>query len=401
MLQLPVTLGELWPAKAMLAARADDDSLGWLPQAPGWSDRSSAGPVCYAGSAAIVCHEGGVTPAALQLLASVGFRLPDEIIPYHDFAQMRRLVADQVRCGRRIAISYPGRALLAPAEAYVTHPDTIADLNDKASLATLLPAGGAPERRIVATAELPRALRSHRRGLPVVLKASTPLGNGGGVDVAICRTEEELKAGCERMATAERVVIERFYEFDRTWCLHFAASERGVAYCGAARQICDDAGTYHGNWCERDGGPGEEAIALGRHAALAGRALGYRGFLGVDVGRTADGRWLAFDLNFRNNGSTLQVLLRDTIADAWGAVTTRVCHGVTFDGTFDEMVEQLWTFNRRRKLVPSLAFDSVRLGHADARPVCNVLLTGVSAEAVGGVVEELEEAGFGMDRGCA
>jgi len=394
MFAMPVTLGALWPRDAVIVQRPPDDSLDWLPQNSAWCDRSSAAPLPLAGPLPINCHEAAVMPGALHLLEPCGLPLPAEITAYRDCEHMRGILAGQVRHGRRIGITYTSRRLLAPVAAYVNHPELLADLNDKAHIAALLPPEAVPRRCVVETAELPRALQGGHARLPLVLKASSRLGSGGGCDVVICRSSDDLESAYCRLARAERVVIEAFSDFAETWCLHFALSDQGVIYCGAAEQICDERGSYHGNWCTPGCVPGNEVIDFARHAAEAGWSRGYRGFAGVDVGRTSEGRWLAFDLNFRINGSTVQVLLRDSVADEWGAACTRICYGIRFRGTFGAMLEQLWAFHSRRELVPLLAFDMERVGTAETSPVCNLLVTGSKPEAVGSVLDDLRQAGF-------
>ena len=104
---------------------------------------------------------------------------------------MRHLVAEQVRQGRRLGISYGPRELLAPVDAHINAPDLIADLNDKATLGELLPPEAVPRRRVVDRQELARLLARGEQP-PVVLKASTRLGSGGGADVLICRSGADL-----------------------------------------------------------------------------------------------------------------------------------------------------------------------------------------------------------------
>jgi L-aspartate-L-methionine ligase len=394
---IPLAMSDIWPQDAVIVVRPSDDSLDWLPQDPAWGDRASVTSLSFAGALPIVCHEAGVRPEALQLLQDCGLRLPTEVIPYRDPAHMACIVAGQIRAGRRIGVSYSSRRLLAPVEAYVNDPETVADLNDKANLADFLPAEAVPQRQVLAGDELPRVLHESNGHLPLVLKASSRLGSGGGYDVAICRSPGDLESARHKLAGAERVVVEAFYEFATTWCLHFAIRDSGVAYCGAAEQICDEGGIYHGNWCERTVAPAPAAIDFGRHAAKAGWSRGYRGFMGVDAGRTEEGPWLAFDLNFRNNGSTGQVLLSDSVAKEWGAACTRLCRGVRFNGTFAGMLDQLWCFHMRRRLIPLLTYDTEQLDTAESRPVCGVLLTGKDRAAVGRVVVELRGAGFELD----
>src|SRR5512146_2921750 len=125
MLTLPITMGDLWPSDAVIVQRVADDSLDWLPQSPTWPDRSSAAPLPLAGTLRIITHHAAVTPGGLQLLRDCGLSLPEEITPYRDFDHLCGIVAEQVRAGRRIGITYTSRRLLAPVEAYVNDPALI------------------------------------------------------------------------------------------------------------------------------------------------------------------------------------------------------------------------------------------------------------------------------------
>ncbi len=395
MFTLPLSLADLWPAGAVVSVRPDDDAIDWLTPSRGWRERVAAVPLPLAGGLPVLCHEAGATPAALQLLRDCGLPVTSRVLTF-DGAGALPSIARLAAGGHRIGIGYPPRRLTAPREAYVTDPGTIAWLNDKANLGELLPPGGAPDREVVAPGQLGEALARRAGRRPLVLKAGTPLGTGAGRDVAICHTAADLDAGRRKLAGAERFVIEEHCGFTTTWCLNFAAGEAGVTYCGAAEQVCDAEGGYHGNWCEQGRGPAQEAIDLGRYAAIAGWVRGYRGFLGIDVGQAADGRWLAFDPNFRINGSTPQVLLGPGLADAWGATVTRLRYGIGFDGSFEEMLDRLHAFHRKRELVPILAFDTPRLGLADepGAPVCGIVAAGTDRSAVEAVFSRLREAGF-------
>ncbi len=395
MFTLPVSLADLWPADTVSSARPDDDAVDWLSRSRGWRERASAVPLVMAGGLPVLCHEGGATPAALQLLRACGLPVTSRVLTFNGEGArpaVARLAAD----GHPIGVTYAPRRLAAPREAYVIDPEVFASLNDKANLGDLLPPGSVPARDVVLPGGLEEALARRAGGFPLVLKAGTRLGSGAGRDVAVCRTPGDLDAARRKLAGAERLVIEEYCDFATTWCLHYAAGESGVTYCGATEQVCDAEGAYQGNWCERGRGPAGEAVDLGRYAAIAGWVRGYRGFLGIDVGQAADGRWLAFDPNFRTNGSTIQALLGAGLADAWGATCTRLRYGIGFGGSFEEMLDRLHAFHQRRELVPILVFDTPRLGLTDEpdAPTCGIVAAGADRTAVEAVFGRLREAGF-------
>ena len=390
------SLGELWPAGAVVVQRVADDSIDWLPQDPVWREASTASTLLLAGGFSVICHQAGATPEGLQLLRDCGFFLPPQIITYQNIAEIRELIAGQIRCGRKIGITYPSREMWAPAAAHVNEPALISELNDKAALPELLPADTYPARRLVGIHELGEAMAACRGKLPLVLKASTPLGSGACLDVFICRCRGDLDLAHEALLRSERVVVEEYHPFIRTWCMSFGISDRGCVFLGAPEQICDEQGKYHGNW-RTPAGPGVEAVEIGTHAAWAGHARGYRGFLGVDVGRTDDGRILAFDLNFRNNGSTVQNIFHDALTAAWGISCTRVCHGISFIGTFGGMLAGIRLSYERREVVPLLTFDTAQHGLSITAPRCNLLIASPDPVAVEGSVGRLRSAGFEID----
>jgi hypothetical protein len=395
MFTLPVTLADLWPAGAVSSARPDDDAIDWLSASRGWRERASAVPLIMAGGLPVLCHEGGADPAALQLLRECGLPVTSRVLTFNGEGA-RPAVVRLAAEGHPIGVTYAPRRLAAPREAYVNDPEVFASLNDKANLGDLLPVGAVPARDVVHPDDLAEALASRAGCLPFVLKAGTRLGSGSGRDVAICRTPADVDAACRKLAGAERIVIEEDCGFPTTWCLHYAAGDAGVTYCGATEQICDPEGVYRGNWCEQGSGPAGEAVELGHYAAIAGWVRGYRGFVGIDVGQAADGRWLAFDPNFRTNGSTIQALLGGSIADAWGATCTRLRYGIGFDGSFAEMLDRLHAFHRRRELVPILVFDTPRLGltDEDGAPTCGIVAAGADRSAVDAGFGRLREVGF-------
>ncbi|HEY6948820.1 MAG TPA: hypothetical protein VI297_08395 [Gemmatimonadales bacterium] len=67
-----------------------------------------------------------------------------------------------------------------------------------------------------------------------------------------------------------------------------------------------------------------------------------------------------------------------------------------FRGPFAAMVDRLWTFHSRRHLIPLLAFDLERVDGTERDPICNLLATGTSREAVAAVLHALSEAGFDL-----
>jgi hypothetical protein len=388
------TLGDFLPPKSAVSPRAPADGLAWLPRDPVWRERATGAPLAVTGDAPLLCHEGVARPAALDLMAKAGLALPARLLTYareEEFAeQLHGLAAE----GRRVYVSHPEPRPALAGEHYVCPMPLLGRLQDKGNLAELVPAAGLPERRVVAPAELRGLLAAGAIETPIVLKAAAPLGSGGGLDVRVCLAPGELEVAVGELCAAERVVLERFYRFGRSFCLNYGIGGAGITYLGAAEQICDARGAYAGNWLDAQVGPGADLVELGLETARAGRALGYRGILGVDAGRAESGRPVLFDPNFRLNACTAQVLLARSVAADWGRACTRLRSGLVFRGGFSEMVAALQRQVAARSLVPLVVFDGNALRHPPPHPSCSLLLTGDDRADVERRLAALRREGF-------
>jgi len=121
---------------------------------------------------------------------------------------------------------------------------------------------------------------------------------------------------------------------------------------------------------------------MGAATARAAAARGYRGVAGFDVARTADGRLVLLDANFRFNGSTVALLL----AESLGAPVVRSA-GWSFDGPF-ESLERLLR-GERGHFVATGFWDPPR-----GAPSLTGLVHGASREEVAARLRELERGGF-------
>ena len=388
-----MTLADILRPATIVSQRPHEDSVDWLPSHPVWIERTSGSPLPLVGTRPVVCHEAVATDAALRLLEVAGHEIPSEILTYRSPAEFRDHIRSGARKGRELFVTYPPRNPLCPESAYWIPLPLLRYLNDKANIAELLPGDRVPERRILLQAELASFLDRAVQHLPFVLKASTKLGTGGGAGLVICRNAADVERARGRLASAERVVVETFYEFTSSWCVNVAVSREGVRYLGVAQQICSEEGVYLGNWCES--GPHDEALAsIGEHAGRAGRQLGYFGILGVDVGRTVDGRWLAHDLNFRLNGSTPQTLLHTALERTWGITVSRFAPCLTYDGPYASMIQQLTERTKRGHLLPLATFDGRLVEAGSEESSCGVLLLGDSRQQVVSRLGQLHTAGF-------
>lgn len=318
---LPWTMETLHPPGTAYAPRTRAEALAWVALAPNAPDTVTGLTLSFAGAMPVVAHSGMAGDAARRLLAAGGLTLAAELIAYRTedeaVAAVRRLAAE----GFRIASTYPlPTDWVAPADLLVD-PDLTARLNDKARLADWVPEDLLPQRRVLPTESL-GSLDEPFAGEPVVLKVATRQANGAAGDVALCPTGPARVAALRRFQAAghpfHALVVERMERFERIWSAGFGLLDERTIPLGATLHLRDAQGLQAGSLA------GGEALpaALGeRLAAIAEgwRRAGYRGIAGLDVGRTADGRFLVFDLNVRLNASSGHLLLHGPLAAARGA----------------------------------------------------------------------------------
>lgn len=278
-----------------------------------------------AGGIRIICARSASGERARALLEESGFELPP-LIPFGTADEYRAVLTDLMRDSMRVAFQYVHSADEFPGDRYSVPRHVLVWLNDKANLGKLVPRANLPERTVIEPAALSPDHPSLRR-LPVVLKESAEEPSGAGTGVRICRGPAQLAAALDAFAGCPRIVVERYLEIERSVCVQYAVAPEGrVIELGAADQVVDELGGYHGNWLDARDRVDPEILALGRTILARGAARGFCGVAGFDVAVCTDGSIMALDLNFRNCGSTAALLLQDSIADRFDApvIRTRV-----------------------------------------------------------------------------
>jgi hypothetical protein len=187
-------------------------------------------------------------------------------------------------------------------------------------------------------------------------------------------------------SSVEGVVVESFKEFERSWCAQVAIDASRIVYLGAPEQVCSVEGRWLGNYygVGHQGPPELEDLAL--RIAEVGRAVGFRGFAGFDIGVDKVGQYWVFDLNFRACGSLVQLLFHaDVCFDASHAVS----RNVRFESPLEMsiIVSRLDPFIQRRQFIPTGAFDG-RVAGEDGSQVVGYIVASDK--------EEVEELGSRM-----
>lgn len=391
MIELSFTMSDVFGDGHVFVPAASFETPGWLPTDRAVLDSLTGGQLVLAGDFPVVCHEAVSTPAVLDLLAEAGHARPRRLLRYADAPSLRRRL-DELEAGDdRVVLQHvhpPGA--VSPERLWIAE-DVLRFVNNKGRLDRLVPEGHAPLRDVLEPARLSPAEASKLEP-PVVLKAADDVSSGGGWGVRVCRTRAELEQAWAFVGSAPEVVVEEWVAFELTWCVQLVVRPDGaVRYVGSAEQICDASGTYRGNWVVADAMVPDEVVALGEEVTRRVAALGYRGFLGIDIGLARDGRILAFDVNGRYNGSSVALSVFDSLAER-GVRAVR-SGGWAGTGDFEHLLRVVRDAMAAGTFVPFAVYDP-RAGDPSAPPRVNGAIVGRSIEEAIQHEKELAAAGL-------
>ncbi len=391
-LRAALTLEEVF-GSYVYCPRASPGACRWLRANAAILNAFTGGQLMVLGGMPVLCSAGVSTGPGLQLLRDAGLATPVELHRFHgaqDHLEQLRALTNTGRCVVVLHVHPPQE--LASEHSWVA-PALLSWLNNKANLEALVPTGHVPQRAVMTPQTLERSL--HATVMPVLLKAATDQTTGGGVDVRICRSEDDLQRAADFFADSEQVVVEEFLHIERNLCLNLAVlPDAAVRYLGAGEQVCDSDGRYHGNWFDARAQAPAAAVDLAIAIAATAAARGYQGLLGVDLAITVEGNIAVFDLNFRANGSTAALLLQESIAQRTGATVMRVRAWEGRSG-YHGLLDTAYTAMNNGWLIPLVSYDPRLDGITDAPPRLVGLLLGDSREEV--CEREREIAALGLD----
>ena len=388
-----VTLAELYPAGCVLSGRPSPSAARWLRGTSALRDFLAGETLPIAGAMPALAGAGSTGPASLDLLAEAGIAVPREIVRFADGASYLDAVAGLAAGGARLALSHAHAPREVPEAAYAVGRPLLCLLNNKRSLAGLVPSPHRPPERLLAGAGLDAADPAFT-ALPAVLKAAVDEPTGGGTSVRICATPGDVRAALADLASCPEVVVEAFVPHERSFNLQVAIPPSGDArVLGASEQVVTAEGRYRGNWLPPEHDPPAGAAALSLAIARGAAARGYSGILGLDLAAGPGGTPVVFDLNFRLNGSTPALLLAGSVRAATGAAAIRYR---TFEGR-DGHAAALAAAQRGLRggwFVPLNTFDPALSPSSDARAWVSGLVLGADRAEVGRREAELLAAGL-------
>lgn len=383
-----LTLADVFGPGRVFVPRPSFTPYHFLPPDNALLDSISGGQLTVAGNLPVVCAGAVATPWILDLLQTAGLDVSKRLILYQGPQDLAAIMRELGTRPRSVVVQH----LLPPAElaadSYWIPAELLSFLNNKAHLDQLVPPRHRPRRQVVPLTELRRSAVS----LPVVVKAATDLSSAAGQAVVICRQPGDVDRAAAQLANCHSVVLEEYLPIRSNHCVQFVITEGEVRYLGAALQITDDQGGYHGNWLTPE--PTADAvIEAGRQVAVRAADLGYTGIAGFDIVVTGDDRILVLDLNFRLNGSTVPLLLRQAVTRATGAPVLRFRSWRFGDGG-PAMRRALTSAVEAGVLIPLGAFDPAASPYPTAPGRVAGLLTGGSTDQVEAADRRMTGLGF-------
>jgi hypothetical protein len=389
--QARLTFADVSPPGSVVSFRLHEGTGDWLPIDPAVLDLMAGSPLIYSGDLTVLCHMGNNTPAVRNLLQAAGHRI-SALSTYTQLSDLEASLRQFARQGRKVVVSHIPAPGLLEASAYAVQPALLIDLNQKANLDRFCPRSHVIPREFVPIAAFVDRGRVQIKP-PVVLKAATKLPTGAGFDVVICRNDAELNLAVDMFTqarhTIDGVVVELFKEFRRSWCAQVAIDPVANTYLGAAEQVCSPEGRWLGNYCGAGFQAPPELEEIAMAIARAGRAAGYRGFAGFDIGVDGDGSYWVFDLNFRSCGSLVQLLFHSEMCFDLDHAVSR---NARFESGLDmsSIVSRLDPFIQAGQFVPAGAFDGLAV--ARGRSLVSGYLVACSAEAIEEVRSRVRDA---------
>jgi hypothetical protein len=385
-------MAEVYGPSYVYAPRAHPKTCDWINRDPALLDALTGYQLSITGDMAVVCSAGVTTPPGLELLAEAGVQLAASRHLYRSEQHAIEIATRFAERGTKVVVQfiYPDGVL--NDSALWIDPRLLAYLNNKANVGELVPAAHVASRRVMNSKTFfGRGAAQH---FPIVLKVATDLSNGGGFDVAICRTIDDLAAAHKRFAGCERLVVESWQSILRNLCLHYAVMPDGtVRYLGFADQDIDANGRYRGNWISLGSTLPREVTDIGLAVVTRGALLGYRGFVGIDIAETDEAHWVVLDLNFRVNGSTAAALLAPAIQQAVGPCSLHL-RGFTCDAGFMRLLTATRSALRRGSLIPLSTFDPTSAGHQDQPSRLSALIVAESQAGAHRIETELVASGL-------
>jgi hypothetical protein len=365
----------LLPADAAFMARTDLRQTRMLGYTALNADSVTSSLMGVLGRRPAVRHRAGATDPILRLFEQAGLPVMEDIRVFETAEEAEREADRLIEEGFRLSSPYPLREGRFADAAQIVPPGLWRHVNAKENLAELVPAENLAPREIVATDRL--AARPFTG--PAYLKAGGDLATGWGYAVRYCGDAASYATTIEwfsaRAGDIPAVIVEADMQASICWCVAITVGDGGTRCLGAAEQIFGAPGKQSGSVIDPENPLPEEAANIAIEAGNRAAALGFRGLAGIDIGRAADGRLIAFDPNFRFNSSTQQVLLHEPASRRTG-LSCSLSFNRRMSLAFDEIAPRIAGTIGDGWFVPARLFDGALCAAAEDKCICTGFVLG-------------------------
>jgi len=189
-------------------------------------------------------------------------------------------------------------------DIYYIDPDLLCFLNDKSNLKVLSSS--------IAKAELMDLnLIKNLRDFPFVLKAHSGASWDG---VRIIKNISDLKAAVIFFQAEDSLLVEEFIDIKDNKNIQVVIYENGnYDIIGISNQYTTKEGEYDGNIIYKDTSINSKIKTILNEICSNAYKLWFQGIAGFDIVRDSNNKYIFMDPNFRLNGSTSTLMLRDRI----------------------------------------------------------------------------------------
>lgn len=386
-----LTLHKIFGPGYIVNGRGSYHNSQWLPGQVS-QDSTSGSLLAVAGEFPMTCHKDVSRASCLSILQTAGLQVGQNLLTYEDEKSYYELLQDLQKEGKRVVFNYSHLPNEFNEAQYWIKRDLLLYLNNKRNLGELVPKPYVPRRKLLSIDQL---LNNDELPFefPYVVKAATDQPNGGGLEVVICKTPADLQQAKKLFQSCSFVVMEEFLAVRRNFCVQFIQTYSGdLVYIGSAEQVITEEGKYAGNWIDMQDQPPAEAIELCKQVMEKAVSLGYWGFAGIDTVITEDNQIYIIDLNFRQNGSTVALLLKDSIINCWDIKVLKLGKW-KIRSTFVEFRLLVESLIRRKLLVPICIYNPTI--QTDDKPIfVSCVLVGNSKDEIREVERQMHAMGF-------
>jgi len=387
-----LTLYDLFGPGFIYNSRASYHNNQWLPDLLS-QDCYTGTLIPIAGKIPFPCHRDVVHPECLAILKEAGLPLAEHYATYESEQSYYSLLNRWQKGSEKLVINFPHLPHEVDEQKYWIPPRLTAHFNNKKNLKLFVSSPHIPHR-VVRTPNEILNLEQTFSPMPFVVKAAIDEPGGGGLEIVLCREQKDLEQANQLFSSCSEIIVEEFLNIKKNYCVQFARTTQGkTIYLGASEQIISEEGKYAGNWITSNDPP-NKVVELATKIIDQAVSKGYVGIAGIDIVITEDNRILVIDLNFRQNGSTGPLLLRDSIFQNWEANVLKLGKW-KWGGSFKDFEKKMKRLINHKRVVPLSIYKS-----SDPTLPYTVymtcLLVGETKEGIGEVEEEMKKSGFIM-----